>query len=360
MGFKCILNGSPLDSFAMSDTEWITLKDIYTSQQLISPCCNTAYIPKENSYGTRFFAHKSLNDCPYIDNTPKEHIYFKYLVSRSLFNLGWKVEHDKIITVSDRESITAGIYAEKGSLKFIFEVLWNDLTEEDTRKRHQAYLDLGIKSAWFLFRSSSKGAPYTAYRVLSERHVASFIFTFDKKEKKFLVNNIYKPIKQFKPQFIDQSTEVSEFLAGIFDGRIHVFGIPRKKYLLNLLLSPQTCFYCGNKTNIVQKAAYYAVYQNQPVQLKTLDIHEIPKEHLDALNHPDYRLQLGFGELGIRISEDMPTPRIRNSCAHCDAPQNTDYNIQLFSTKNTFESGYLEVGIPDDYAENPCLYVLTV
>ncbi|HHX4907925.1 hypothetical protein [Acinetobacter schindleri] len=100
------------------------------------------------------------------------------------------------------------------------------------------------------------------------------------------------------------------------------------------------------------------IHDAQPVKLKVMEIYEPPVEHIQSINTPEFRHQFQFGKLGITATEAHPTPRIRNSCYHCNAIQESSSNLALFNSKNVFETNYIEVTIPDNYGENPILYIL--
>lgn len=359
MGFKCVLNSKAIYSFEFSDEDWLNLKDSYKNQQLISPCCSSDYIPKQNQLGTRFFAHKSLSNCPYAKcSQPREQQYFKYLISRELVKMGWTVQHDKHGCTPNGVNWVADIYAEKQNTKFIFEVVWQDNPDDNVLLRQQQYLESGIKSAWFVFTTPSKGMPYIAQDALSKHGVPTFVFRYDGAEKKFNVLNIYKPALKFSSTFSSVRMEITAFIQNLFGRQIHVFGVPDKKYLLNLQLCTQTCFHCHQKTNIIQKIAYSLLHNGQPVQLRLFDLYELPKEHLQAINMPEFRNRFGFGLLDYRLDEHSPTPRISNGCYHCNAFQNNSFNIRMFTTQSSFISDYIEVLMPKYFPEQPYLYLL--
>lgn len=126
MAFICIKNEEQIHSFVYSLKDWIALKEDKVSSFNMA-CCGNQAILKTSKLGTQFFAHKAkpkTNDCSTGGET-EEHRHIKYLVSKTLFECGWRIEVEKAGSTPSGEEWIADIYAEKGSAKIAIEVQWS-------------------------------------------------------------------------------------------------------------------------------------------------------------------------------------------------------------------------------------------
>lgn len=359
MGFKCVLNEKHIYSFSFTDEEWYALKADYRNQGLKISCCSTDCVPKENQLGTRFFAHKKLSDCPFSEiSVSKEHQYLKYIISRSLVQMGWHVEHDKAGTTPTGSTWIADIYAEKNNSRFIFEIQWDDGPAEAALAKYHMFRESGIKAAWFMRISPSKGFPYITYKAMNEIKVPAFPFKYEKKEKQFQITNLSKPDEGSNYNYNYESLEVCSFIQKLFSGEIHILGNPKSSYLLTLNMTSQRCWNCHRETSLAHKAVFSIKPKSEPVQLLQCNIADLPPEIIDLINGMELREKYRFGEIMARPDERNLKPGLSNGCFYCDAIQTNFYNIAQFSSKNSFVTDPLTVFMPIGFPVNNKVYLV--
>ena len=91
MAFNCIKNDEKIYSLK----DWTSKEDKASSFNVT--CYGNQTILKTSKPGRQFFAHKVKSkdsNCSTGDQT-EEHKHIKYLVSKTLFECGWKVEVEK-------------------------------------------------------------------------------------------------------------------------------------------------------------------------------------------------------------------------------------------------------------------------
>lgn len=354
MGFECILNNKRTNSFSLSDDAWVNLKATYKQTGLAIACCGAQCIPKENQLGTRFFAHKDLTDCPYADiKDPKELVYLKYLIGRTLAQLGWDVQLSKKLDIPNAEPLVANIYAEKGKAKFAFEIEW-DATDTDYVTRHDQMLSIGVKSAFFLRVHPSKGFPYKHYDALTKRKLGAFPFKYDTKKKVFNVFNVYLPCENFRPSFIPTHLEVVEFLHNLFNGSIHIIGKAGAQYNMNAQYLTIHCSNCQEKINYLYMLGYCPANPPSKVQVHVASPIEVPLEHIEQFNR---ELAESCGIAPLQLA-DVTGRRVNNVCAHCHAPQQNIYGNINFQDMVKAVSRHVPLGIQADFPEHSRMVLL--
>ena len=109
-------------------------------------CCGAEAILKTNELGTQFFAHKSKSaSCSASDGESQEHQFAKYLVCRTLHELGWNVQAEKRGFTPDGKLWIADVYAEKGTTKVAVEIQWSPQSFVETQLRQEAYQMSGVQ-----------------------------------------------------------------------------------------------------------------------------------------------------------------------------------------------------------------------
>lgn len=99
------------------------LKAQAKEHDLTMPCCGLPAIIKTSVLGTQFFAHKSKIpvDCNGSVGESSEHQSAKYLVSRTLYEMGWHVEVEKSGQTDAGDVWIADIFAQKGRARMAVE-----------------------------------------------------------------------------------------------------------------------------------------------------------------------------------------------------------------------------------------------
>lgn len=346
MGFQCYLNQKHVYSFSLLDTEWYALKENYKEIGLKISCCGTDCVPKENQLGTRFFAHKKLEDCPYSNiKDSRELQYLKYIISRVLVKLGWHVEHNFRGVTPDGSDWTADIYAEKNGTRFIFEILWNEGRVSSALDKYQKYNASGIRSAWFMRIVPSVGFPYETYTAMTAIKVPSFPFKYDRKDKQFYITNLNLFDSEFNVRKFE-TFEICQFTEKLFMGQVHTLGNLKTKYEMSLKLSTQTCWNCYCETSFAHKASFMLKTKEGSIKLLQVDVISLPPTILSLINAPDFLELNTLGELIVRPDNSSQNTLVSNGCYQCGAIQANFYNISQFSKKNSFDSTPIEVVMP--------------
>lgn len=153
MGFKALNQaGDAVYSFTMDNHQWKDLKSNHKQQYKMS-CCEAVAIPKASKYGTQFFAHKA-SSCGAGESI--QHQFIKYLALRALHDNGWNADTEVRFNNGD---FIADVYAEKDGRKLAIEVQWSNIDADELDRRHQKYINAGIKCVW-LCRSKVGGGTF--------------------------------------------------------------------------------------------------------------------------------------------------------------------------------------------------------
>src|SRR5712691_8625477 len=94
MPLACLNDGDLLTSFCLTDDQWVAIKTSYRGMNLSMRCCSSPAIPKVNSLGTRFFAHKSRAGCQTAPESPA-HLQAKFIIAESATAAGWQASTEE-------------------------------------------------------------------------------------------------------------------------------------------------------------------------------------------------------------------------------------------------------------------------
>lgn len=152
MGFFCLRENVEICSYSLSSIEWQSLIDSTHESSLTMGCCNTPAIAKTSDQGTRYFIHKDKpsNSCIETTSESEAHLYAKYIVSKTLHELGWQVNAERFSLGSDDIDLLSGIYAHKGKAKMVAGVLWSHQPIEETLRLNELHKAAGRRCVWLL------------------------------------------------------------------------------------------------------------------------------------------------------------------------------------------------------------------
>lgn len=324
MAFTCMMNNEKIYSFHYSPAAWIDLKSRKKVNAFTMSCCGEAAVLKTSALGTQFFAHKIKSEkCPITDDETKEHLFAKYLVSRTLHEMGWQVEPEKRGVTPDGTQWVADVYAEKGNAKMAVEIQWSPQIYEDTVARQQIYMDAGIRCVWLLrdAKSSNANALTGDYRF---RTKDTPVFTLVKrKDGSMHVHNIYvedSTKNNLNTRFKPVSLELTVFIKTLFGGDFRF--IPRKNdfhQFMSLELAKGNCWKCHNATVSVGRVYYHENLFGLSVKdPEARTIREIPQAHVDFINQY-FQPVFNFARLSMRFSKTEQDSYMANSCLYCNA-----------------------------------------
>lgn len=338
MAFSCMKNNEPIHSFTYSLKNWIALKEDKVSIFKMT-CCGNQAILKTSKLSTQFFAHKvkpKNTECSTGSETV-EHMHIKYLVSKTLFECGWRVEIEKRGISSKNEKWIADIYAEKGKAKIAIEVQWSRQSFIETKHRQQVYKDSDIRCAWLL-RSGSVKDRNAIVGDFMHRTESVPVFSIYKNKKDsdstYQVYNVSKANSErgliFNPL---ESTDLvlDDFVRKLVSGKIKF----RPKYspISQLVLSivKQQCWACHRVTNTVVRVRFintlYGFDYEYSHDSKFVD--ECNKETVDLINM-SFSQAYHFVPLRSRYSKTEGRNYIANSCIHCDALMGRFFDKQAY------------------------------
>nr|QJS05473.1 competence protein CoiA-like family [Psychrobacter sp.] len=326
MAFTCMKNEEQIYSFVYSLKGWIALKEDKASSFSMA-CCGNQAILKTSNLGTQFFAHKAkpeTNDCSTGGET-EEHRHIKYLVSKTLFECGWRVEVEKRGFTPSGEEWIADIYAEKGKAKIAIEVQWSPQTFIETRLRQEKYAQSGVRCAWLLRSGSMKARDaIVGDYAYSTKDMPVFSIYKNKKqdEQTYVVYNVNKLKTDSYEPLEPISLELEDFIKSLVSSKIKF----TKKYSpvkrLYLKIIKQNCWNrrCGGTTKVVTRMYFkemvFGIEIEYLFQSKAID--DCDDQILKALNS-QLSKAYNFAPLRRRYSKTVGGSYVANSCIHCDA-----------------------------------------
>nr|WP_181716957.1 competence protein CoiA family protein [Psychrobacter sp.] len=319
-------NEEQIYSFVYSLKGWIALKEDKASSFSMA-CCGNQAILKTSNLGTQFFAHKAkpeTNDCSTGGET-EEHRHIKYLVSKTLFECGWRVEVEKRGFTPSGEEWIADIYAEKGKAKIAIEVQWSPQTFIETRLRQEKYAQSGVRCAWLLRSGSMKARDaIVGDYAYSTKDMPVFSIYKNKKqdEQTYVVYNVNKLKTDSYEPLEPISLELEDFIKSLVSSKIKF----TKKYSpvkrLYLKIIKQNCWNrrCGGTTKVVTRMYFkemvFGIEIEYLFQSKAID--DCDDQILKALNS-QLSKAYNFAPLRRRYSKTVGGSYVANSCIHCDA-----------------------------------------
>ncbi|MDP7849746.1 competence protein CoiA [Acinetobacter baumannii] len=289
MPFSAILNDKKVYSFKVTDEEWSEFKSDKTFN-FIMPCCESGVVFKTSRLGTKYFSHKPKINCGYSSPETIEHQFCKYIVAKTLHDLGWMVETEKEgITPSGKKWI-ADIYAEKNNQKMCIEIQWSNQTVEDTEIRHNIYQESGVRCLWLmrlprtLFRESYE---YELRETLEEyNRLANVLYLKKEEDGKFLIGGFKKDQNKTNGSTYEplESLELSEFLVKIFaENKIRKISGRNKKKYIKAHYCKGECFRCKKETSVVLNFSFWIPVNNSYLQILDCKIDELNESDIPEL-----------------------------------------------------------------------------
>lgn len=152
MAFSCVSQNVEVFSYNLSPTEWQSLIDDASHSTLRMLCCNAPAIAKTNEHGTQFFVHRTPHSDSCIETTTESdaHLHAKYLISKTLNEIGWKVNAERFSLGSNDIDLLSGIHASKGKAKMVAGVLWSHQPIEKTKQLNDFHKAAGRRCVWLL------------------------------------------------------------------------------------------------------------------------------------------------------------------------------------------------------------------
>lgn len=347
MAFSCTKNGEVIYSFEYELSGWIALKESKDSIFSMN-CCGAKAILKTSKLGTQFFAHKTKPknlDCSTGGETA-EHIHIKYLVSKKLFECGWRVEVEKRGVSSNGDVWIADIYAEKGKAKIVIEVQWSRQSFIETKRRQQVYKDSGIRCAWLLRSGSisdrnavigdylhrTRDIPiFSIYRNTKRTDSTYKIYNVNKERVESSIS--FDPLE---PIELDLDSFIEMLVSAKIKFRPKL--TPYSELMVNI--TEQSCWRCHKSTNTVVSVVYentvYGITHEGSNIRKYID--ECDKETVDIINM-NFSKPYNFAPIRRRYSKTESSSYIANSCIHCDSLMGRFFDRQAY--REAYYSGML-------------------
>lgn len=333
MAFSCLKDGQKISSFHYTPSQWQGLKSQRNTFDLTMACCGQPAVMKTSTLGTQFFAHKSRPNPETHTTNPesKEHQYAKYLISQTLYQLGWEVDTEKRGETPDGEIWIADVYAQKNQEKIAVEVQWSPQTYQETALRQSLYTKSGVKCIWLL-KSHKRSSVNALTGDYAYRTYSVPVFTLTKNDNsQFIVRNIH--FRNHETMILTAITlPLNVFIEQIFSKKF--FFMPRGNGQLHLQISllHTDCWRCKQPIKQVAEIQYYFYVYGRLgfVDWNRLPIHLAPQADIDFINQV-FQPHCGFSPLRPRYSNTTKTTYIANSCPYCDALQGQFF---LFPHKN--------------------------
>ncbi|HCA5183456.1 TPA: hypothetical protein MW242_003090 [Acinetobacter baumannii] len=358
-------------SFKIATEEWETIKNDKNSNFTML-CCNSSAILKKSRLGTKFFSHKPKVNCNVNNPESIEHQFCKYLIAKTLHELGWNVQTEKRGNTPDGKVWIADIYAEKKDQKFIIEIQWSPQSVDETIVRHDLYKEAGIKSLWFVRipRISHKTTYELNELIDGYNKKANVLFLKKELDNSFTIHGV-KSLKYFEETKFEDSIfqhfELSSFLKKTFhEKKVKKVFADKLEKEIGIYFYGIKCWNCSHPTNIVAGLEVFATIGLQKWHLNEIPIYTAEnatifenEELLFAINSHSNNLK--FGKIKYRSSMTAKGTYISNGCIKCDALLGNHFiSHEVYKYKlNTFSIGPLNnYGLFKDFCidENHWLY----
>ncbi len=284
-------------------------------------CCGADAVLKTTAQGTQFFAHKSKSSsCSVSDGESRDHQFAKYVVCRTLHELGWNVQTEKRGSTPDGRIWVADVYAEKGKTKVAVEIQWSPQSFVDTQLRQQAYQQSGVRGLWLIRDPKGKTNALTGDYAYRTRELP--VFTLAKENNAMHVYDIWvvdKNTLKGSPYHRASFTLV-DFIQAMFTKKFdfELRGPDRPEMSIEVM--PQMCWKCKEDINTVGRVNYYEQAYGQWVRVpdRGLTIRQIPEVDVEIINQ-HFVPMWNMAPLRRRYSKTTQSMYMANSCPHCDA-----------------------------------------
>jgi hypothetical protein len=338
MPLKCLLDGKPIFSFALSSNEWDALKDANRREKhLLMPCCDAKATPKTSKLGTQFFAHSKTEGCASPAETA-EHLLAKSIIANAAKNAGWEVDTEVAGCTPSGEQWIADVLATKGKSRIAIEVQWSRQDQEETKRRQERYQMSGVRGLWLLRHPT----------LLVEKGTPTFRLRYDEASKAF---SVLLPSPMFhaaivgnhnkdEPRYWQQTEGLAAFIVGALRGRLIFAPAIGSTLPVNVTTATTDCWKCKKETNIVISVDFLAgnVFKDHPPICTTIyDFDEIDgcDDFLETVFASELLRQHGIGAIKRRFSKTMKGRYLSNGCVHCDALQGRFFDHELWHEAET-------------------------
>lgn len=344
MPFSAILNEEKIYSFKFTEDEWSILK-ANKNKNILMPCCDSEVVLKTSKLGTRYFSHKPKVNCGYSSPETVEHLFCKYLVAKTLHELGWTVETEKEGVTPSGKKWIADIYAEKNNQKMCIEIQWSSQTVEDTELRHNIYEESGIRCLWLMrFPTTIFKYEWELSRTIEKYNKnANVLYLKKDDDGAFKVGGFYKYALAEKGTTVRQmvSFELVEFLTEmLLEKNVKKINLNKIQKYIRANYHESSCWKCNRKTNIVVEFSFfiymnglYINIRNNEIDLLNEEIEYGGIETQDATHIIDLlntqASSCNFGLIKRRFSKTVGDSYYSNGCKHCDALQGRHFYIHL-------------------------------
>lgn len=295
MPLRAVKNGEMIQAYNFSEEEWDVLKEKRKKFKLIMPCCQNKAIPKRSKLGTQFFAHSKRGDC-ISKAESKEHLLAKSIIARVCQERGWQVTTEYRGQTTNNEVWIADIYAEKNSIKIIFEVQWSPQTEEVTRKRQERYKQAGIRSAWLV-----KERKRNLYNTIEEYQIPYFEMRYNEDTNNFII-----------PRY---NVTLEKFIKGMLNKELTWFPPKKMNVDTGLIIIEDYCWKCGKKISLVSGLLSINKKKNFEHFYKFNEV----SATIASILTPNLKKKYHIGEIKQRYSKTVQNKYLSNGCYYCDA-----------------------------------------
>ena len=316
MSLSALVDGKLIQSFALDDASWVSLKSTYKHRSVLMPCCYSGAVPKVSKLGNKFFAHSKQGECSTAAET-SEHIFLKTIVAQAAQMAGWEVQTEARGFSSNNEPWIADVLCSRGDSKFAIEIQWSAQSKSEFLRRQNRYADSGVRALW-LYRLKGR-RNVSKYDWFSSESLPVFAFRARSNRAGF--------------EMSQYSVTVEKFVSGIFNGKL--CWTPRvNDSLVGILeIAPDRCWRCGKLTNLLLG---FSVFSDSGLRLGKFSFTDPRVPSFLLLHFGDERLRyLGVGTIKSRYSKTVSHSYISNGCFHCDALMGNFFLSRLGSYVDT-------------------------
>ena len=323
MAFSCLHENTEIKSFTYSPADWGKLADRFDGMRMTMPCCDQPASMFSDELGGQYFIHSEPiaadnTTCMESSSEYQEELYAKFIISKTLHNMGWEVTAEPMVTNGAKNELLTGIYANKGSNKNVVEVMGSRAKMLDIRKKHQAHKLAGLKSVWFDITNLSRRE--NRYGVYPDKDLLLFDMLLTKGNV-FRVFDIYIP--RNKDAFYSKdpreiSLTVEDFFDQMISRRLGFLTRDDGNHYLSVGLGKKACYKCDMTITTVKRVFYhehvYGEWRDESIIGHS--VREIPRTDIAVINE-HFAKQYGFNPLKDVYSKTEGGEYMANSCKYC-------------------------------------------
>jgi competence protein CoiA len=353
MPLHCQSPDGPVYAFLLEDSAWEALVQANrAARYLRMPCCAASVVLKKSSLGTRFFAHKSANQCTTTPES-REHLFAKDLIARAATHAGWTAVTECRDSSVPTAWIADVLCSRPGrASRVAFEVQLARQSSEATQRRQSLYAGADIRSLWLMHQKDfavSKQVP--AFRL---------VFSNDARSAEvWLPGQRYYGSITARMRITEadwgQRVELGQFVRGVLTGALRFDPLVGATIPVSVAFADTLCFKCHRDIRILT-----SFRANADAVLPGLGSFHFGLEELDtgsanasewiAENLPPDRLApYRVGPIERRYSRTLGERYLSNGCVHCGVLQGRlfahealDFEPLLLDAKIQFTSTLLE------------------